>query len=241
MNQLVDMHCHVLPGIDDGSKNMEQSLKMVKIASEQGIGTMILTPHFHPAKGSHDIGKWRETLRSLEECVKNNNIDMKFYLGAELFFTHDASEYIESGKVISMVESDYMLVEFRPETEYSYIRSAIYDIQSTGKTPIIAHIERYGCLTGKIDRVEEMSDMGALIQINASSVTGNLGFSMKQYLKKLLKKEMVDFIGTDAHSDVHRAPLMADCFKYVRKKCGEEYAFKIMRDNALKVIANQEI
>ena len=241
MNQLVDMHCHILPGIDDGSRNMEQSINMIKIAYDEGIRTIILTPHYHPAKGTHNISKWEETYEKLKTKVKSENIDIDFYLGAELFYTHDASEYIENGQVISMSGSDYMLVEFRPETEFSLIKSAVYDILSAGKKPIIAHIERYDCIVGNIERVEDLIDLGAYIQVNASTVTGGMGLSIKFFIKKLLKRNLVHFIGTDAHSDGHRSPRMAECFKYIAKKCGEEYALEVMRDNALKIISNQEI
>lgn len=241
VGQLVDMHCHVLPGIDDGSKSMEQSLNMVKIAASEGIGTMILTPHFHPGKGNRDVDKWNETVNALKEAVRNEGIEMDFHLGSELFYTHDVPEAIESGKAITMAGSDYVLLEFRTETEYSYIKSAAYEISAIGKIPIIAHIERYDCLVGRMERVEELIDNGALIQINASSITGDMGFKMKMYLKKLLKNQLVDFISTDAHSDGRRSPRIAECFKYISKKYGEAYALLLMRDNALKVINNTEI
>lgn len=241
MDKFIDVHCHVLPSIDDGSKSMEQSLNMVKIAAEENIGAMILTPHYHPAKGSHNIENWRDTLELLKKETCRVGIDMEFYLGTEIFYTQDVPDNILNGKVITMAGSDYVLVEFRTETEYSYIKSAVYDIISSGKTPIIAHIERYMCLLDKAERIEELRDKGAVIQVNASSITGDMGFSVKRFLKKLLKKGFIDLIGTDAHSDNHRAPRMLDCFKYISKKFDEDYAYELMRYNALKLIANEEI
>jgi len=239
--KLVDMHCHVLPGVDDGARNMEQAISMIKIASEENIGTMVLTPHFHQAKGNQDIAFWKETLKQLEEKTKEIGIEMQFYLGSELFYNHDLPDAIDNGLAISMSDSDYVLMEFRFESEYSYIKSALRDVQATGKRVILAHVERYDCLIGRDDRIEELSASGAYIQVNASSVTGELGKPIKKFVKKLMKADLIDFIATDAHSDGRRAPRMKECYAYVVKKFGQDYADRLMINNALKIVNNQDI
>lgn len=238
---LIDMHNHILPAVDDGSKSLEMSLAMVKCAISEGIHTLIMTPHYHPHKGTHDLSVWQERYSMLRRAVMERNLDVQLYMGCEVFFEYDVPKLIEAGRIPTMVQSRYVLVEFDFDAEYDTIRSGLMDILDMELVPIFAHVERFEAIFGHADRVRDLRDMGILIQLNSDDVVGEAGLRMKYFCKKLLKRGYVDFIGTDAHRDIGRAPLMKNCYNYVVKKCGEEYANLIMHDNAMRIINNEEI
>lgn len=229
----VDMHCHILPGIDDGSQSMKSTMKMLQIAAECGTTHMVATPHYK--KGHHNASP--ETIKRLIEEVQQaaaeHDIPIKFYPGNEIMFFSDLEEVYDAGKIQTMNGTQYLLVEFYPDEDYSRIRRGMETVQSLGLHPVLAHVERFLALRKDLDKVEELKDMGVLIQTNASSVVGGQGFGTKQYVKKLLKNELIDLVGTDAHHYERRTPEMGKCAEYLYRKYDEEYVNKILYKNAI--------
>ena len=232
-NYRVDMHCHILPGVDDGSQSMETTLKMLRIAAGCGTTHMVATPHYkkrhHNAK-PHEI---HELVKQVQELADENNLPIRFFPGNEIMFFSDLEEAYDAGRIQTMNDTDYLLIEFYPDDEYSRIRTGIDTVQSLGLKPVIAHVERFLALR-KVELVEEIKDMGALIQTNASSVVGGQGFTTKQYVKKLLKNELIDLVGTDAHHYESRTPEMGKCAEYLYKKYDKDYVDRILYKNAFK-------
>lgn len=238
-DNMYDVHCHILYGVDDGSKSLEQSLRMVDIAYEEGIRNIILTPHYNPRMWDFNMQVVNEHYMTLKSEVAKKHPDMKFWGGCEIFYESDTSEALRSGMIPSMAGGDYMLVEFMTSASYRTIKNAVIEFQQQGKIPILAHVERYESLFGNADLVEELQECGAYIQVNASSVIGEHGRQEQKFVKKLLKQELVNFIGTDAHRDDKRAPYIAEAAAYIAKKYGEEYARELLVENPQKIIDNQ--
>ena len=232
----VDMHSHILPGLDDGSKSMEQSLEMLRIAESEGISVIIATPHNMPGKGRPSREKLEERLKQLRDAAESEGIAIEIQLGTEYYYREEVCEIFDREEAVTMADSDCVLLEFNPLEEKSYIYNAVREAFSTGYSPIVAHVERYEQLMKKPEYVKTLKDMGALIQVNASSVIGENGFHTKRDVKKLLKAGYVDFVSTDAHSDRNRAPRMAKCATYLRKKYGADYAEKLLYKNAEKYL-----
>ena len=129
---------------------------------------------------------------------------------------------------------DYVLTEFLPTDRFSYIRNAVDDVLSTGCVPIVAHVERYECMASNIENVRTIRNMGADIQINASSVTGGGGKNVKKFVHSLLKEQLVDYIGTDAHRcEGSRVPNICECSNILYKKYDEKYVDSILYGNAM--------
>lgn len=231
-----DMHCHILPKLDDGSKNMEQTINMLKIAQSENIKYMICTPHYHLGRVVAPYADCEERIEQVREVIKENNLDIQLHLGAEICYFDEAVEEIENSNIHTMVGTNYVLVEFNPSVEYVRISEAVNELCMAGYIPIIAHIERYDCMVMELDRCEKLIEAGALIQVNASSVLGNYGSDIKKFIKKMMSEKMVSFVSTDAHSDRSRAPRMKECYKYVAKKHGQDYAKRIFLTNALDII-----
>ena len=231
---MVDVHSHILPALDDGSKNMEESLEMLRIACDEGIRTMIATPHNMPGKGCPDREKVEKRLSDLRTAAAAAGIDIEILLGTEYYYRSDILEEFEEGRVITMNDTRYVLIEFDPGVNRTYAKNAVREIMALDYRPVIAHVERYPALMErKAEAVKELRTMGALIQVNAGSVIGNIGVKVKQSVKYLLQNGLVDLIGSDAHSSRHRAPRMKECAKYLRKKYNEDYCEHLLTAAAL--------
>lgn len=237
---VTDIHCHILPGVDDGAKNMDQSKEMLDIAYEEGIRIMIATPHHMPEDEDNASPEViQEKVAQLQAYADEQGYDMTILPGNEVYFYSEAPELLEEGKINTMAGTDYVLVEFSPMDEGRYIRNSLAELQNMGYEPIIAHVERYDSLCKELDRIIELRDMGILIQVNVASIMGDFGKPMKAVAEKLLKKQMVDFIGTDAHSSGRRAPRVKECAEYLYKKYPAAYVDKILYANAEKYIISR--
>ena len=238
MNQFVDIHCHILPGVDDGSQTPEETKAMLQKAWDEGIQIMVATPHYHKQRGKNDIELIKKQLLLTRKLAKEVNPKMQICLGMEIYYGEDVPELLKEGRVVSIRKSRYILVEFSPGDEFQYILNAVRKLQMSGHTVIIAHIERYNCLRKDISNVEYLREMGAYLQVNTGSITGSYGRSVKKFLREVLKAHLVQLVGTDAHGSERRTPKMQEAYKEVVKRCGEEYADQIFGQNAKKVLRN---
>ena len=241
MNQFVDIHCHILPGVDDGSQTPEETIAMLQKAWDEGIQIMVATPHYHKQRGKNDIELIKKQLLLTRKLAKEVHPKMQICLGMEIYYGEDVPELLKEGRVVSIRKSRYILVEFSPGDEFQYILNAVRKLQMSGHTVIIAHIERYNCLRKDISNVEYLREMGAYLQVNTGSITGSYGRSVKKFLREVLKAHLVQLVGTDAHGSERRTPKMQEAYKEVVKRCGEEYADQIFGQNAKKVLRNEEI
>lgn len=241
MNNIVDMHCHILPELDDGAKNDGEAYQMLRMAYDEGIRVIVATPHHHERRGMCTPGQYRRALAKVRKMARE--IDERFYImpGMEIYFSQDVIKKLEHKKVQTMGESNYVLVEFSPNDEFRYIQQALQQIQMKGFYPIIAHIERYRCFHDHMDDVEYLIEMGAYVQVNAGSIVGASGRTTKKFVKELLEQHLIHFVGTDAHSSGSRSPMIRKSADFVEKKYGEGYAREIFRANGLKVLKNKMI
>lgn len=245
MMNIIDMHSHIIHEVDDGAKDIGQAINMLKMAYEDGVRKIIATPHYHIGRMIADKTICIENLDNLKHAIKEIGLDMEIYLGNEIYYHTDAMDKVNQGKIMTLAGSSYVLLEFSPTVELSTIHRAISDAFIEGLTPIIAHFERYKCLTDKLVRCEELVNMGALLQTNASSVIcakgGMVGRKEKKIIKKLMKKELISFVASDAHEDKNRTPKLKECYRYVSRKFGAKYAKKIFYDNQEKLICDEYI
>lgn len=241
MNSYIDIHSHILPQIDDGAENFDVSMAMLRLAHADGIGSIILTPHYKP--GHHNAGQGKiETLAGkLRQEMGKEGLDIRLYTGNEFYYHEGIFRELEEGRACTMAGSSYVLMEFGPMERFGYIRGGLYEALAHGYKPILAHVERYGSLMGKPDWVEELIQMGTCIQANAGSILGKAGFQAKQFTKRLLKEELVHFVATDAHGIDKRKPELAECGGYIGRKYGEGYADRLLYGNPMHVIKDEYI
>lgn len=241
MEKFIDIHSHIIPGVDDGARNMETSIRMLQIAAGDGISQIILTPHNKPGHHPMDFSKTASKVEELQNRLLDNNIAIKLYIGNEIYYRSELVWEIENGQAATLAGTHYVLVEFSPLDDYDYIRSGIYTLLMNGYRPVLAHAERYRNIRVKKSGLDDLAEMGCYIQLNADSIMGKYGFEIRQYTRKLLKKELVHFIATDAHDATKRVPKLSACAEYITKKYGEEYASYLLYDNPYKAIRDKEI
>lgn len=237
----IDIHSHIMPGVDDGSQDMDESISMLKMAEKENIRKVILTPHQKPDRKCVSVSGIQKRIEILREELNNLHIDIELYPGSELLYSHDLVTMLEHGSVCTLAGSHYVLVEFLPTENWPYIRDGLYGLTCAGYWPVVAHVERYVQVLGNIDRVEELIDMGCYIQMNAGSIVGDWGFSTKRACLKLLKNHLVHFVGTDAHtSGGKRSPQIGRCAELLKKKW-DGYADELLWKNAAHILEDTEI
>lgn len=238
---MIDIHCHIVPNIDDGAKSLDDALEMAKIAYNEGIRKIINTSHYHP---SFNYIKGKELLNRVKEfnnILKLNNIDIEIFIGNELYYSEDIIEIIEQKEFYSLNNSRYLLIEFSPLNFPKNILDIIYEIKIRGYIPVLAHVERYKKVQENVNLIYECINEGALIQVNSSSIIGKNGNEIKKVSDILLDNNMVHFIATDAHSSTRRRPIIKETYNYIVKKYGEKKAQTLFIQNPSKVINNEEI
>lgn len=236
-----DIHTHVLPGVDDGAEDIKSAMEMIRMAYDDGTRTLFLTPHYKGGYKKYDADKIREIFDRVRCEALIAFPEMRLYLGSEILYQSEIPERLLHKEILTMADSHYVLLEFREQTSRSRMITGVSEVIRYGYTPIIAHVERYGVCRRDDTLIGELLDMGALLQINAGSILGRHGFAVKHFCKRLLKAQCVHFVASDAHYCNKRPPLLKQCFLYVCKKYGTEYADRVFKDNARSVIENKMI
>jgi protein-tyrosine phosphatase len=211
---------------------------MLCIAYQEGITHIIATPHYKEGRRNASPDKVSDLIQGLQEEADYSNIPISIYQGNEIFYFDELDEAIAGAKASAMCGGEYVLVEFSPKDQYRYIRNAIDTILGAGYIPIVAHVERYECMLGNKQYVEDLKAVGAEIQVNAASITGKTGGKIKRYVRGLLKRQLVDYVGTDAHRAEGRSPLMKKCCKILYRKYDSEYVDAVLYGNAMERLLN---
>lgn len=242
MSCYIDIHCHILPGIDDGAHSLEESIAMAKKAVEDGVKAVIATPHQKPDRRCAGSEGVRERTAQLQKVLNGLQIPLKLYPGGEVLYSHDMIRFLDEKKAGVLADSRYVLTEFLPDEDWGYIYNGLYDLLGAGYRPVIAHAERYMNVADDLDRVEQLRELGCLIQLNGSSLTGFGGSQMKRTARRLIREELADFVATDAHrANGSRKYAMGECAEWVKRKCSREYAEKLLCKNAESLLKDEEI
>ena len=229
---LVDIHCHILPGVDDGAPDMETSRAMIRDAYEQGVRYIIATPHYRPEMFEPSMKKVIRVYHELRDYAEEVGIGLR--LGCEYYRNEQMIRHLDKKLRPTMLGSRYVLAEFSTNDSFVTVRNYIYELITKGYRPIVAHVERYFCCQ-EPERIQELKKLGAQIQINADSVLGYEGHTIKKFCAGLMKDYLVDFIGSDAHNLEGRKMNLGKCATYVRKKMGQDYAEEIFVDNPRQI------
>lgn len=241
MEGYIDLHNHSMCGVDDGAQSLEDSLAMLRMAYEDGVRTIVLTPHAHYRRGRATPEEIRMKTALLQEQIRESCPELLLYPGNELYYDSNMPDKIEYGEVCRLADSNYVLVEFSPGVDYSFLKNGFHEILCLGVMPVLAHVERYSCLQEKKGRIEELWEMGVYFQANVAGVLGETDGREKKFLKRLLQKGYLTFIASDAHDTKERAPLLNKCASYVAKKYGEETARACFFDHPRCLLENKRI
>lgn len=229
------MHSHILPEFDDGARSVEESLRLIDCLRKQGITNICLTPHFYTNEQSLEdfVEKRKEAFEKFKPFIPD---DINIVLGTEVYVTR----YLFGNNDLSQLtygNSRYILTEFAYDSRFS---SRTMDklcklIDNYGLTPVIPHVERYPALMDNISMIEELREMGVLIQTNISNYTSKAPMFKRRKLLKLINKELIDILGSDAHSMRHNTPeVYSEAINCIAAKCGQQAVDRMM-NNAEKI------
>lgn len=223
-----DIHSHILPGVDDGAKNMEETLAMLRTAKKQGIRTIIATPHYKV--GQHK--KTAEELEQIKEMVQleadEAGLDMEILLGNELYYNRELCERLDKGLALTLADTRYVLVEFSVFSDYTELYQGLRNLIQGGYIPILAHMERYECLRKDKDKIKELISLGIYMQMNTESLKRHAN-------KKLVKEGYIHFFGSDSHNTDNRKPNMQDGINELGKSVSREQLEQILVGNPKKL------
>ena len=233
---MIDIHNHSLYGVDDGAKSLEESIEMICTARKQGIDTIILTPHYRHGMFPYQKEVIEEHFEELKKAT--DELDINLYLGCEYHANSEMVDAFRMGRCEPLAGGDFVLTEYSYETEYSYIVQNTRLLLARGYIPVIAHVERYLCFFCAPKCCKEIQQLGAMIQINADSILGLNGGKVERFCRKILKKQWVDIVASDAHGINKRKNHLRESMEYVNKRYGMEYTQKLFLTNPEKIIAH---
>ncbi len=236
---LIDMHCHILPGIDDGSPDMETTMRMIEIAESDNIGHIVASPHYRHAE-NQSFRHVAEILQNVQDETARRGKRVKLYSGADVRLTYELLDALRKKEVPTINNSRYFLLEL-PDIVPPRVDDFIFEFRVKGFVPIITHPERNYSLLSAPNKAAALRKSGALFQLTAMSITGAFGRQVKKFSLSLLREGQVDFVASDAHGAKRRIPVLSDAFRDVTEILDEKTAQTIFVDNPRSVLENEEM
>lgn len=236
--KICDIHCHILPGIDDGAKTMEETMQALRTAANQGISNIIVTPHYYPEKYESKASEIIRLCGEVQRRCRQEGLNIRLFTGQECFYYSGLPEKLKSGEVLTMAGSRYVLIEFLPTCPYVQLQQGVMQLQQNGYHPILAHFERYECLE-KMEHIYELKNRGILLQMNFDTFLHKKNWFQNSKWQKLLQNGVVDLIGSDCHG-MHFRPYHADkSMDWMEKNVKFIIRRKILVENVRKILREE--
>ena len=240
---MIDIHCHILPGLDDGARSPDEAIQMAQHAIKDGITKVVATPHlFRGNSRSLDPIRIEQERLRLMSYLRKKNLDIEIYSGAEVHISHDILAQIkEQSQDLTINRGSYLLVEFPSSHVFSNTKDLFFNLRSEGIIPIIAHPERNSVFRERSERLYELVLMGALVQANSGSFLGTYGMKVRDAVFRFLHANLIHFIGSDAH-DISSLPInLSDSYELISTTVGNTVAEALFEHNPLAVIEDREL
>lgn len=237
---MIDLHCHILPGIDDGAKDMDETLEMARIATSQGIKNIICTPHYIQYNDSSNKNHLEGLVQEVNKCLYKEGNLLNLSVGHEIYITPDLPKLVREGEVATLNNSRYILIEFPMNDIPIYAEDVFYELRLMGLVPILAHPERYPMIMENPNLLLKFLNLGVLCQANVGSIRGLFGERVQKTVMTLIDHNMIHFIATDAHSTKRRSPKIKEALEVI-KEHDLQLVEELFYENPLKVYQNEEI
>ena len=234
---MIDLHCHILPGLDDGSGSIEESLEIARVAAEEGVRTIVATPHCL-------IGGAREVktgVMLLRDLLREEDIPLRLYPGMEIFGTYDTARLLRENRLLTLNGSRYPLIEFSFHTDGEEETDILEDVIRAGYRPLVAHPERYDYICYNPGLVNRWKKMGCLFQINRGSLLGRFGQEAQQMGMELVQRGFATVVATDAHSPQMRTPRMQDVQRLLSRAVSPFAAELLLGGNPQRILKSEEL
>ena len=240
---MIDLHVHILPGLDDGAASMEDALEMADMAVESGVEALVVTPHSNqPGRFENFCSEeLQEVYEEFLSELEKEKIKLKVYPGMEIFATEDMAEKIRDGQLMGLNGSSTYLIEFPFDADPYWIGNQLEAVRELKKRPLIAHPERYFCVQEFPGMVYEWIKLGCLTQVNKGSILGRFGRSAGITAEVLLENDLVTCVASDAHSPYMRTTYMGDVREVLETHFGEDVLHRLLTENPARILENKII
>lgn len=239
---MIDIHCHILPGVDDGAADPAESVEMLRIAYECGVTGIVATPHCAPGEfDNYADERLFKAFSALKDSLSNSELQIDLRLGMEVFACPESLQAVGQGKLLALADSDYMLVECAFDEDPWFMLEMLQAVAESGKRPVIAHPERYYFVQEDLRYAFEWAEAGYALQVNSGSITGYFGRDCRRTAFELLNSGAVMFAASDAHGAKSRTTDMQRAYKTVSSDFSREYADLIFSRNPAWMLENKPL
>lgn len=239
---MIDIHAHILPGLDDGAASTAEALQMAAIAAAGGTTAMVATPHVISGLYDNTPPQIRAAVALLNSSLAVENIPLQILPGAEYRLEPDLPRHLQAGRLLTVNDTGYyLLVELPPALLPGYAEQILYEIQLQGVTPIIAHPERNSELARSPQKLGRLARRGILAQVTAGSLLGHFGPAAKRGAQKMLADGVAQVVASDAHSTRKRPPALAAAAREIETRWGAALACTLLFTNPGLIIAGQAV
>lgn len=234
---MIDLHSHILPGMDDGAYDLEEALRMADLAVRGGVTAMVATPH---CAGDRTM-EVRESLARLRAGLRSAGIPLKVYAGMEIFGSPQTARMLSQGRLLTLAGSRYPLIEFDFESDGERETAVLQSVVQAGYTPLVAHPERYRYVRENPELVNLWKRMGCLFQVNRGSLLGRFGPGARAMAVELTDRGFATVVASDAHSSTMRTPWMGDVWELLSRRFSPDAAIWLLRDNPRRILKDEQI
>ena len=239
---MIDIHCHILPNVDDGSRSLEMSLEMVSAAYDSGVRSMIATPHCYRGLYDNYAGKdLQQVWDDLHHAVRKAGIPIHLYQGMEIMARDDLPALLQEGRVWTLNGTLYFLVEFSFGENPAWCKSVLSACIDAGYKPIVAHPERYYFIQDDPSPVFDWYNTGCGIQINKDSLLGRNGHRAYEVANSLLRHHLVSCVASDAHHTSVRTTDLDEVREFLIREYGEEYTYMLLEENPDRILRGKPL
>ena len=232
---MIDIHSHILPGIDDGAKTERDSIEMAKVAVEEGITTIIATPHHRNGVFDNEKDLIIKMVDTLNGLLAEEGIPLTVLPGQETRIHGDMIDELDNQIMLPLNETKYVFVEFSSSHIPQYTSQMLFDIQMAGYIPIIVHPERNQVLLDNPNRLYDFVKKGALTQVTAASLVGKFGKDIQKFSRRIIDANLAHFIASDAHNTTSRGFAMREAMEYIDNEYGSDYLEMFLENSELMI------
>ena len=238
---MIDMHTHILPGIDDGSKSIEETFNLIKEAKNAGFDGIVSTSHYIEDYYETNVAERKVWLSAISEKLKETNININLYIGNEIYISDNIINLLEEGKAATINDTSYALFEMPLNAKPLNLYDVIYDMLQYKLVPILAHPERYSFIQEAPEIVYDLIEKGVLMQANYASIIGTYGEKSQIIVKKFLESNMIHFLGSDVHRQNTIYPKIPNILVELENLIGKDKLYELTTTNPSLVLQNKRI
>lgn len=240
MGSLIDIHSHILPGVDDGAQTVEDSVNMAKLAVEEGITKIIATPHHQNGKYFNRRNEILNRVIELNRVLQEKNIPLEVLPGQETRIYGELADDLDNGDILPLNQTNYLFIELPSGHVPRYTEKLLFDVQLKGLTPIIVHPERNSEVIENPNLLLNLVKKGTLTQVTAGSITGHFGKKIQKFSMQLIESNMTHFVSSDAHNISSRSFKVRESISDIEKEFGRQAVY-YFRENAELLVKGQTI